>query len=65
MSTFTNLAEPENILDLSFFGRLELLFQPDGTTDVRCSGHDFWFNGADDEIGLDAVISGVKGRLYR
>jgi hypothetical protein len=66
MSTFTNLAEPQNTLDLSFFGRLELVFQPDGTIDVRGSGQAiFWFNDADDAAmyGLETGIYLVKGRV--
>ena len=51
---------------MSFFGRLELLFQPDGTTDVRGSGQAiFWFNDADDAAmyGLETGIYLVKGRV--
>lgn len=66
MSTFTNLAKPENTLDLSFFGHLELVFQPDGTIDVLDSGQAiWWFNDADDAAmyGLEPGIYLIKGRV--
>lgn len=66
MSTFTNVEEPTNTLDLSFFGHLTLVFQPDGTTDVLGSGQAiFWFSDADDaaQYGLEPGIYLIKGRV--
>jgi hypothetical protein len=66
MSTFTNLDEPENTLELSFFGQLTLIFQPDGSITVDGAGQAiWWFSDPDDAAmyGLEPGIYLVKGRV--
>jgi hypothetical protein len=66
MSTFTNLDEPENTLDLSFFGHATLTFQPDGSITVDGAGQAiWWFSDPDDAAmyGLEPGIYLIKGRV--
>jgi hypothetical protein len=59
-STFTNLDEPEKTLDLTFFGHLELTFNPDGTTTLRGGGQVILWT-ADP---VDAAMYGVEPGIY-
>lgn len=66
MAKPARLAEPANSLDLSFFGRLELVFQEDGTIEVGLSGQAiFWTADETDAAmyGLEPGIYLVKGRI--
>ena len=66
MSTFTNLAEPEKTLDLTFFGRLELTFNSDGTTTLRGGGGVIlWTADPVDAAmyGLEPGIYFIRGRI--
>jgi hypothetical protein len=66
MSTFTNLDEPDKTLDLTFFGHLELTFNPDGTTSLQGGGGVIlWTADPVDAAmyGLEPGIYFIRGRI--
>jgi hypothetical protein len=65
-STLTNLENPENTIDVKFFGHLALRFLDDGNIALRQSGHAlWWFEDPADAgmLGLDPGIYIITGRL--
>ena len=65
-STFTNLAEPDKTVDLTFFGHLELTFNADGTTALRGGGGVILWTADEADAamyGLDPGIYFIRGRI--
>jgi hypothetical protein len=59
-STLTNLEDTDNTIDITFFGRLGLLFLPDGNIELTVSGQALaWFQTPE-----DAAMYGLEPGIY-